>query len=48
MRHKLVSWYVRLAWIFLSLAPLCDQATAREALGAAIVAKGGQIKRTDS
>ena len=44
MRHKLVSWHARLAWIFLSLAPLCDQATARGALGAAIVARGGQIK----
>ena len=33
-----------MAWIFLSLAPLCDQATVREALGAAIVVKGGQIK----
>ena len=44
MRHNLVSWHARLAWIFLSLAPLCDQATAREALGAAIVARGGQIK----
>ena len=44
IRHKLVSGRARLAWIFLSLAPLCDQATVREALGAAIVAKGGQIK----
>ena len=33
-----------MAWIFLPLAPLCDQATVREALGAAIVVKGGQIK----
>ena len=39
IRHKLVRWHARLTWVFLSLAPLYDQATAREALGAAIVAK---------
>ena len=44
IRHKLVRWHARLTWVFLSLAPLYDQATAREALGAAIVAKGDQIK----
>ena len=46
VRQKLVRGRIRLAGIFLALAPLCGQDAARMALGAAIAAKNGQIRKS--
>ena len=45
VRQKLVRGRIRLAGIFLALAPLCGQEVARMALGAAIAVKNDQIRK---
>ena len=45
VRQKLVRGRIRLAGIFLALAPLCGQEAARMALGVAIAAKNDQIRK---